>query len=91
MSVPLTAGPTITNPLRTTDPTEEARRFMLLASSTNTVIWPLYVVGASSVCPDDMRCYVVERLRAICAETGDRGADAVAGLVEGLVEEQEEG
>jgi hypothetical protein len=77
-----TGGPTLLNPLRTSDPNEEARRFMLLASSTNIVIWPLYVVGVSSVCRPDTRAYVVERLQAICAETGDRQADAVASMVE---------
>lgn len=76
------SGPTLLDPLRTSDPDEETRRFMLLASSTNIVIWPLYVVGASSVCVADMKAYVVERLQAICAETGDRQADAVASMVE---------
>ncbi|OIW33724.1 hypothetical protein CONLIGDRAFT_569509 [Coniochaeta ligniaria NRRL 30616] len=76
------SGPTLLDPLRTSDPDEEARKFMLLASSTNIVIWPLYVVGVSSVCTEDMKVYVVERLQAICAETGDRQADAVASMVE---------
>jgi hypothetical protein len=76
------SGPTLLDPLRTSDPDEEARRFMLLASSTNIVIWPLYVVGVSSVCTEDMKAYVTERLQAICAETGDRQADAVASMVE---------
>ena len=74
--------PTLLDPLRTADPDEEARRFMLLASSTNVVVWPLYVAGTSSACREDARAYVAERLRAICAETGDRQADAVAGMVE---------
>ncbi|KAB5570754.1 hypothetical protein GE09DRAFT_719133 [Coniochaeta sp. 2T2.1] len=85
----LRTGPTLLNPLLTHSQGEEARRFMLLASSTNPVVWPLYVAGASSCCPGDMRAYVVERLRAVCAETGDRGADRVAGMVEGLFEERE--
>lgn len=76
------SGPTLLDPLRTSDADEEARRFMLLASSTNIVIWPLYVVGVSSVCTEDMKAYVIERLQAICAETGDRQADAVASMVE---------
>jgi hypothetical protein len=76
-------GPTLLDPLKAAeDPEEEARRFMLLASSTNTIIWPLFVVGMSSVCTLEMKAYVVERLQAICAETGDRAADAVAGMVE---------
>ncbi|RKU48047.1 hypothetical protein DL546_007844 [Coniochaeta pulveracea] len=77
------AGPTVLDPLKAVDdPDEEARRFMLLASSTNTIIWPLFVVGMSSVCTPEMKTYVVERLQAICAETGDRAADAVAGMIE---------
>lgn len=76
------SGPTLLDPLRTSDPDEEARRFMLLASSTNTVIWPLYVVGVSSVCTEDMKAYVIERLQAVCEETGDRQANAVASMVE---------
>jgi hypothetical protein len=79
---PPMSGPTLLDPLRTSDPDEEARRFMLLASSTNVVVWPLYVVRVSSVCREDARAYVVERLRAICAETGDRQADAVARMIE---------
>jgi hypothetical protein len=77
------SGPTLLDPLKASeDPDEEARRFMLFASSTNTVIWPLYVVGVSSVCAGDMKAYVVERLHAVCAETGDRAAGAVAGMVD---------
>jgi hypothetical protein len=77
------AGPTLLDPLRAgKDPEEEARRFMMLASSTNTIIWPLFVVGMSSVCTPDMKVYVIERLQAICAQTGDRAADAVACMIE---------
>jgi hypothetical protein len=64
------------------DVQDQAERYMLLVSATSTVVWPLFVVGMSSVCGAEMRAYVVERLRTVYMETGIRQADAVARLLE---------
>ncbi len=74
-------GPTLTDPMRARDPEEEAERFMLLASATHTIVWPLYFVGMSSLCSPSIKAYVVERFMAIFNETGLSQAKTVAGIL----------
>ncbi len=74
-------GPTLTDPTRARNADEEAERFMLLASATNTIVWPLYSVGMSSLCTPAMRAYVVDRLMAIFHETGLKQAETIAAIV----------
>ncbi|KAK3954110.1 hypothetical protein QBC32DRAFT_96716 [Pseudoneurospora amorphoporcata] len=64
------------------DAEEEASRFVLLISATSPVVWPLYMVGMSSVCTGEVKSYVVGRLRTLYMETGVKQADAVANLLE---------
>ena len=75
-------GPTLANPLRAKNGEDEARRFMLLASAPNALIWPLYMVGMSSACTGPMKGYVIERLRMLYMETSLKQADDVANLLE---------
>ncbi|KAL1870516.1 hypothetical protein VTK73DRAFT_2624 [Phialemonium thermophilum] len=75
------AGPTLLDPMLTADAHEEAKRFMLLASATNSIVWPLYLVGMTSVCTDAMKSYTVERLLALYSETGQMQAEAIATAV----------
>ena len=74
-------GPNLIDPTQTKTPEEEAERFMLLASATNTIVWPLYTIGMSSVCSSKMRQYAIDRLQAIHKETGLIQAKIVAGIV----------
>ena len=75
------SGPTLMDPTRAKSEDEAGKRFMLLASSTNTIVWPLYSVGMSSSCTPAMKAYVVERLMALYHETGLTQAKTVAGIV----------
>ncbi|KAK3944279.1 sterol uptake control protein 2 [Diplogelasinospora grovesii] len=75
-------GLTILDITKAKDAEDEAARFMLLVSATSTVVWPLYMIGMSSVCTDEMKAYAVDRLRTLYMETGIRQADAVANLLE---------
>jgi len=75
------SGPTLRDPTRARNPEEEAERFMLLASATNTIVWPLYSTGMSSICTPAMKEYVVERLMAIFYETGLAQAKSIASIV----------
>ncbi|KAL2260285.1 hypothetical protein VTK26DRAFT_5740 [Humicola hyalothermophila] len=79
---PPPSGLTITDMTRARDAEDEADRYMLLASATSTVVWPLFVVGMSTACSDDMHAYVIDRLRTLYLETNQRQAEAVAGLLE---------
>ncbi|EFX05235.1 c6 zinc finger domain containing protein [Grosmannia clavigera kw1407] len=74
-------GPTLENPTRARSDGEEAARLMLLASSTNGLVWPLFCVGTSSVCTPLLKAYVVERLNAIYDETGLKQASTLASIV----------
>ena len=65
-----------------TEAEEEASRFVLLVSATSPVVWPLYMVGMSSVCTGEVKSYVVGRLRTLYMETGAKQADVVANLLE---------
>jgi hypothetical protein len=75
-------GPTLVDPTLGKNLEEEAERFMLLASATNSIVWPLYLVGMASICTQDMKTYVVQRLHAVYAETGQRQAEVIANMVE---------
>jgi hypothetical protein len=74
-------GPTLDDPMKSKDEQESARRFMLLASTTNTIVWPLFSVGMSSVTPPSMKAYIIDRLMALYNETGLAQAKAVAAIV----------
>ncbi|KAK4115034.1 hypothetical protein N656DRAFT_703813 [Canariomyces notabilis] len=76
------SGLTILDVTRARDAEEEAERYMLLVSARSTVVWPLFVVGMSTACSDEMRAYVIGRLRTLYMETGIRQADAVANILE---------
>jgi hypothetical protein len=64
----------------------DAARFMTLATSSTTIIWPLYTLGMSSSCTQEMRDYAIERLYACHRETGREQAKFVAGMVEAKIE-----
>lgn len=74
-------SPSLTNPMQLKDVNARAERFMLLASVTNGLVWPLYLVGMSTVSDASMRAFVVDRLHAIHAETGLAQAAALADVV----------
>ncbi|KAK0636916.1 hypothetical protein B0T17DRAFT_613581 [Bombardia bombarda] len=76
------AGLTILDVTRARDPEDEADRFVLLVSATNTIVWPLYMVAMSSVCTEALKAYSIDRLRTLYTETGLSQADAVANLLE---------
>lgn len=75
-------GPTLFDPTLGRNLEEEAERFMLLASAPNSIVWPLYLVGMASICTEDMKAYVVQRLHTVYAETGQRQAEVIASVVE---------
>jgi len=76
------SGLTILDVTGAREPEDEAHRFMLLVSATSTVVWPLYMVGMSSACTEDVKSYSIDRLRTLYMETGIRQADSVANLLE---------
>ncbi|KAK3313819.1 hypothetical protein B0H66DRAFT_577690 [Apodospora peruviana] len=76
------SGLTILDVTGAKDPEDEAGRIVLLVSATSTIVWPLYMVGMSSACTEQMKSYVVDRLRTLYMETGITQADAVANLIE---------
>lgn len=58
-----------------------AARFMMLATSSNMIVWPLHTVGTARMCSAQVRTYAVERLESIYAETGFHQAHEVANMV----------
>ncbi|CAK7206743.1 hypothetical protein SEUCBS139899_009549 [Sporothrix eucalyptigena] len=74
-------GPSLDNPTRSRTFEEEAERYMLLASATNSAVWPLFAVGVSSVCSPQLKAYVVARLGAVFDETGLKQARSIASIV----------
>lgn len=76
------SGLTILDVMRARDAEDEAHRFMLLVSATSNVVWPLYIVGMSSVCTNEVKSYTIDRLRTLYMETGIRQADSIANLLE---------
>ena len=77
----LDTGPTLCFPVQCEDLEEQSKRFMLLASVTSSIAWPLYLVGMSTACSEEMRAYIVERLRDAAAQTGQMQAEIIAELV----------
>ncbi|KAK4639711.1 hypothetical protein QC761_710740 [Podospora bellae-mahoneyi] len=75
------AGLTILDVTKARDEDDEAERYMLLVSATSTVVWPLYLVGMSTACTEEMKHWVVGRLRMVTMETGIKQADALANLI----------
>lgn len=79
-------GPTLLDPTQSqSGPDCDAARFMTLATSSTTIIWPLYTTGMSSSCTQEMRDYVVDRLYACHRETGREQARFVGGMVEAKI------
>ncbi|KAK2002166.1 hypothetical protein LX36DRAFT_652534 [Colletotrichum falcatum] len=74
-------GPTLHDPAQMKGRSDDAERFMTLASATNTIVWPLYLVGVSSCGTQTVKSYVVERLEAILEESGLLQARRVALMV----------
>lgn len=78
-------GPSIENLTRARTPEEDVERLLLLASSPNGLVWPLFCVGTSTVCTPPLKTYVVERLQALGEERGLRQAHTVAAIVRNRV------
>ncbi|WYZ40291.1 hypothetical protein EsH8_IV_000632 [Colletotrichum jinshuiense] len=74
-------GPTLHDPTQAKGRSDDADRFMTLASASNTIVWPLYLAGVSSCCTREVKEYVVERLHAILEESGLMQARGVALMV----------
>lgn len=74
--------PSLSNPMQASSLDAQAERYMLLASVTHGLVWPLYLVGVSTASSTSMRGFVVESLHAVYAESGlpqaKKLADAVA-------------
>ncbi|KAM0436207.1 hypothetical protein ACHAPT_003099 [Fusarium lateritium] len=81
-----TAGTTeclpLFDPTRSKAQDDNAERFMSLASSNHTIVWPLYVLGMSSACSSETRQYAIDRLQIIHRETGLEQARVIAGLLQ---------
>ncbi|KAF4430974.1 hypothetical protein F53441_13920 [Fusarium austroafricanum] len=75
-------SPLLFDPTQSTPQTDDATRFMSLASSNNTIIWPLYMLGMSSACSSKTKHYAIEGLHAIHREAGLEQARVVAGLLQ---------
>ncbi|KAK1640244.1 hypothetical protein BDP81DRAFT_311945 [Colletotrichum phormii] len=74
-------GPTLQDPTYAKGRSNDAERFMTLASASNTIVWPLYLVGVSSCCTQVVKDFVVDRLKAILEESGLMQAHGVALMV----------
>ncbi|KAK1464418.1 hypothetical protein CCUS01_07991 [Colletotrichum cuscutae] len=74
-------GPTLQDPTYAKGRSNDAERFMTLASASNTIVWPLYLVGVSSCCTQEVKDFVVDRLKAILEESGLMQAHGVALMV----------
>lgn len=59
---------------------------MTLASASNTLLWPLYVLGMSSSCFQEKREYVMDRIDAIYRETKLEQAQTVCRFLESGIE-----
>ena len=60
----------------------DAERFMTLATTSDTIVLPLYTVGTSSSCTAEMRHYIVEKLNTIYRESGLEQARVVRIMME---------
>ena len=81
-ALPAPTGPTLFNPTKASGNEGVAERFMTLASMSNTILWPLYVLGMSSSCSREKREYVMDRLEAVYQETKLDQAKIVNRLLE---------
>lgn len=75
-------SPIMFDPTQSTATADDATRFMSLASTNNTIIWPLYMLGMSSACAPETKQYAIEGLYAIHREAGLEQARVVAGLLQ---------
>ncbi|KAF9776498.1 hypothetical protein IL306_005312 [Fusarium sp. DS 682] len=75
-------SPVLFDPTQSTPQTDDATRFMSLASANDTIIWPLYMLGMSSACSSETKQYAIEGLQAIHREAGLEQARVVAGLLQ---------
>lgn len=71
----------VSNPVLPSDADARAERFMLLASATNGLVWPLYLIGMSTESSPLMKGFIAERLHAVYAETGLAQARTLAEVV----------
>lgn len=76
------SGATLLDPIKPSSKEGTAERFMTLASASNTILWPLYVLGMSSSCSPEKREYVMDRIVAIYRETKLEQAQTVCRLLE---------
>lgn len=76
------SGVTLFDPTKSAGNDGEAERFMTLASTSNTILWPLYVLGMSSSCSVEKREYVMDRIDAIYRETKLEQARSVGRMLE---------
>ncbi|KAL2202095.1 putative C6 finger domain protein [Sarocladium strictum] len=76
------SGATLLDPIKPASKEGTAERFMTLASASNTILWPLYVLGMSSSCSLEKREYVMDRIDAIYRETKLEQAQTVCRLLE---------
>jgi hypothetical protein len=77
-------NPTVLDPIAPSKTSHDgAERFMTLASARNTIVWPLYLLGVSSSCTQQIKRYVIQRLNAIFEENAVVQAQAIAGMLEG--------
>ncbi|KAM0562660.1 hypothetical protein ACHAPJ_002350 [Fusarium lateritium] len=75
-------SPVLFDPTQSTAQTEDAKRFMSLASTNNTIIWPLYILGMSSTCSSVTKQYAIEGLQSIHQEAGLEQARVVVGMLQ---------
>ncbi|EQB50895.1 hypothetical protein CGLO_09634 [Colletotrichum gloeosporioides Cg-14] len=75
------SGPTLHDPIQMEGVSNSAERFMILASASNTIVWPLYLLGVSSSGTPEVREYVIDRLQAILKEASLQQAGGVAQMV----------
>lgn len=86
VSSPSSPGPNLLDPTQSRGGAEwDASRFMTLATSSNTIIWPLYTIGTSSCCTEEIMTYAIDRLTAVHNETGLEQARYVIELLRGKV------
>lgn len=78
----IVSGPTLFDPTKSAGTEGQAERFMTLASASNTILWPLYVLGMSSSCTPEKREYVMDRIDAVYRETKLEQAQTVVRLLE---------
>ncbi|KAF5668466.1 hypothetical protein FHETE_5279 [Fusarium heterosporum] len=68
--------------------TDDATRFMSLASANDTIIWPLFMLGMSSACSPETKQYTIKGLQAVHREAGLEQARVVAELLQENLQER---